>query len=231
MRRVLFIGDGKHDVGAPEWPTDEPFPACGVVPKLAERVAAIDREKSLAMKWAHPRLSRFPVGRAGKTRGYEAKLRAARLQIERGMLAVDGIVGVVDEDNDPERRELPEVGRGLATEQCPIVCGVAVRSIEAWTIGATKALAEVLGVGVEELRRACPSVHVEELYDSSGKTELRSKALLKKLAELGRTTDGLKLREDVAERTDPAELCAACPSGFAPFAAQLRAVFGAAEAS
>jgi hypothetical protein len=222
VRRVLFIGDGKHDVGAPEWPTDEPFP---------ERVAAIDRENSVAMNWAHPRLVRFVVGRAGKTKGYPAKLRAAQLQIERGMLAVDGIVGVVDEDNDPGRRDLPEVGRGLATEQCPIVCGVAVRSIEAWTIGATKALAEVLGVGVDDLRRACPSVHVEELYDSSGKPELRSKTLLQKLAGLGKTSDSLQLREDVAQRTDPTGLCEACPSGFAPFAERLRTTFGAVKSS
>ena len=42
MKRVLFIGDGEHDIGKPEWPTDAAFPARGVVPALARRVAAID---------------------------------------------------------------------------------------------------------------------------------------------------------------------------------------------
>jgi len=81
VRRVLFIGDGKHDIGEPEWPSNEAFPARGVVPLLAERIAAIDRSGSVAMHWAHPKLARFSPDR--KTRGYDAKLRAARIQIER----------------------------------------------------------------------------------------------------------------------------------------------------
>ena len=90
MKRVLFIGDGEHDIGKPEWPTDDAFPARGVVPLLAERATAIDRPGSLAMHWAHPRLARFPVGRSTRTRGYEAKLRAARLHVERGTLCPTG---------------------------------------------------------------------------------------------------------------------------------------------
>jgi hypothetical protein len=227
VRRVLFIGDGKHDIGKPEWPTDEAFPARGVVPTLAERIAAIDRPGSVAMHWAHPRLARFPVARSTMTRGYEAKLRAARLHVERGTLAVEGIVCVVDEDKKPERRALPGDAHELSTERCPIVCGVAVRSIEAWTLGAPTALADVLGTTRQELRRACPSIPVEELYEGSGRQERHPKALLDELAsKLGHRRDSLELREEVAARTDIAELVKACPTGFAPFEAALRAAYG-----
>lgn len=227
MKRVLFVGDGKHDIGAPDWPTDEPFPARGVVPHLAERVAAIDRAGSLALSWSHPKLTRFrPKNRPQRTHGYEAKVRAAQLQIERGAIAVDGLVCVVDEDNDPERHRLPDAVHAHATESCPIAFGVAVRSIEAWTLGARTALARVLGASPEALRRACPSEHVEKLYEGTGDPTRRPKTVLSRLAsELGRTKDSLEWREEIAACTDPAELSAACPAGFAPFAAALRQAF------
>jgi len=226
VRRVLFIGDGKHDIGKPEWPTDDAFPARGVVPLLAERIAAIDRPHSVAMHWAHPKLARFSPDRM-KTRGYEAKLRAAHLQVKRGVLPVEGIVCVVDEDKKPGRRQLPGEALELTTERCPIACGVAVRSIEAWTLGARQALADVLGIKAQELRRACPSGPIEELYEGSDKQERRPKALMEALARrFGHRRDSLELREEVAERTDIAELSAACPEGFAPFTGALRAAFG-----
>ena len=66
-----------------------------------------------------------------RTRGYAAKLGAARLHVEHGTIAVEGIVCAVDEDRKPERRELPGPAHALATERCPIVGGVAICSIEA----------------------------------------------------------------------------------------------------
>ncbi len=228
MRRVLFIGDGKHDIGKPEWPTDEAFPARGVVPLLAERIAIIDRPGSVAMHWAHPKLARFSPDR--KTRGYEAKLRAARLHVERGTLAVEGIVCAVDEDKKSERRELPGEAHNLTRDRCPIVCGVAIRSIEAWTLGAPRALADALGTSVQEIRRACPAGQVEDLYEGSGKQERQPKMLLDSLARrFGHRPDSLELREEVAARTDIAELTTSCPDGYAPFAAALRAAFGPAS--
>lgn len=220
MKRVLFIGDGAHDIGSSDWPTDDPYPAGGVVPRLAAKVAAIDRERSQALHWAHPSLVRFTTNR--KTRGYEAKIKAAKLLLER-RLELDGLVCVVDEDNDSDRRGLPAVAHALASDACPIACGVAVRSIEAWTLGARKPLAEALGIAVDAL----PKPHPESFYASSGKPELRSKDVLQGLAR-HRGGDARTLREDVAERTDPDDLCRTCPEGFAPFAAALRAAFGAA---
>ncbi|MBA3550460.1 MAG: hypothetical protein H0T76_28630 [Nannocystis sp.] len=227
MKRVLFIGDGDHDIGKPEWPTDDAFPARGVVPLLAERVTAIDRPGSMAMHWAHPRLARFSVGRPTKTHGYPEKFRAAQLQVEYGRLPVEGIVCVVDEDKKPERLQLPGNAQELTTKRCPIVCGVAVQSIEAWTLGALTALADVLGITIQKLRRACPAAPVEDLYEGSGKEGRQPKPLLNELAErFAHRRDSLELREEVAARTDIAELVTMCPTGFAPFAAALRRCFG-----
>ena len=221
MKRVLFVGDGKHDIGGPDGVSDDPFPARGVVSNLAARVAAVDVERSVALRWVD--FSRFST--SGK-RGYPAKIKAAHLLAER-KFKLDGVVCVVDEDNDPGRREL--LAMTQCAQPCPLVCGVAVRSIEAWTLGAPTALAAVLGTTREKLRSKCPSVPVEQLYDGSGKQELRSKRLLGELArELGRSNDSLELREEVARQTDPAELCRGCAEGFAPFAASLREAFGAA---
>jgi hypothetical protein len=219
VKRVLFVGDGKHDIGGPDGSSDEPFSARGVVPNLAARVAAIDVQRSVALRWLD--LSRFsPTGK----RGYAAKIKAAQLLAERRW-SLDGSVCVVDEDNDPSRHQLSGV---QGSKECPVVFGVAVRSIEAWTLGAPTALAGVLGTSPEKVRHVCPSARVEELYEGSGKPELRSKQLLRKLAmDLGRRDDSLELREEVAKCTDPDELCRTCSQGFAPFAAALREVFGA----
>lgn len=218
MKRVLFVGDGKHDIGAPEWPCDVPFAARGVVPHLAERAAAIDRTSSLALRWADiPRLA------PGK-KGYLHKLRAAQLLGRRHGL--DAVVAVVDEDNDPDRRALTEAAKH-DTPGVPAVLGVAVRSIEAWTLGAMTALAAELGTTATRLRARYPAP-VEHLYEGSNKEELRPKLLLRKLAEdTAHRGDSLELREKVAERSDIDELCRHCPDGFARFAADLRACLGA----
>jgi hypothetical protein len=220
MKRVLFVGDGKHDIGGPDGFSDDPFPARGVVPNLTAHVAAIDVERSVALRWLD--LSRFsPTGK----RGYPAKIKAAQLLAERRW-SLDGAVCVVDQDNEPSRHQLRAV---QGSKACPVACGVAVRSIEAWTLGAPTALAEVLGTSPEKVRQLCPSARVEELYEGSGKPELRPKQLLRKLVtELGRRDDSLELREAVAKCTNPDELCRTCSQGFAPFVADLRAAFGAA---
>lgn len=219
MKRVLFVGDGKHDIGAPEWPTDDPYPARGVVPHLVERTAEIDRTNSRALRWSE-------VTRLSPTKkGYEHKLRAAQLLAVRHGL--DAVVAVVDEDNDPTRHELIDTARTHAIG-APAIMGVAVRSIEAWTLGAPTALASALGTTPAQLKSAGPTCPIEQLYDGSGKPELRSKPLLDRLAKtFAHRSDSLELREDVAASTDIAELCKHCPTGFAPFADALRAHFGA----
>lgn len=198
------------------------------MPHLAERVAAVDRKHSLAMPWSHPRLSRFrPKNRARRTHGYEAKVRAALLQIDRGVIRVDGLVCVVDEDNDRERRSLPDAAHALASETCPIAAGVAIRSIEAWTLGARKAVLQALGTTLDMVVKTCPPGPVEEFYEGAGDRSRRPKHVLQRLAhELGRVQDSLELREEIASQTDPDELCRSCPDGFKPFADALRAAFG-----
>lgn len=115
-----------------------------------------------------------------------------------------------------------------AGHSLPVVCGVAIESIEAWTLGAASALAETLGLPLDELRRNYPSLPVESLYDGSGRAEHQPKPLLDRLARKGHRHGGLDLREEVAERTDIAELERACPMGFAAFTDALRRKLGAA---
>ncbi len=218
MTRVLFVGDGKHDVGGPDWTVEDAFPAGGVVSHLVVRTAAVELEGSLALRWKDIlRLS------PSAKRGYSGKLRAALLLAER-KYGLGGVVAVVDEDHDAKRREL--AGVTDAGSQCPVVCGVAVRSIEAWTLGSPTALAEVLGTTREQLRSAYPTVPVEQLYEGSGKEELRPKRLLRSLSQkFARREDSLELREEVARLADVDELYKTCPDGFAPFAVNLRKTF------
>jgi hypothetical protein len=54
----------------------------------------------------------------------------------------------------------------------------------------------------------------------------RPKRLLERIAGLGHREDSAEFREAVAERTEIAALERACPEGFTPFAAELRAAFG-----
>jgi hypothetical protein len=217
--KVLFVADGKHDIGAPELPVNEAYPAGGVIPVLARNAAPKIEAGSLALRWAEiPRLDP-----AGKKKGYAAKARAAVL-IARRRYGCEGGVFVVDQDGKDEDR----VGelKAASTPSFPVACGAAVNSIEAWTLGAPEAIAAELGLKEEAVRAAYPSKHVEDLLETSGKEELRPKGLLERIARLAHRHDGTAFRVAVAHRTDVAALARACPRGFAPFLAELRALFG-----
>ena len=101
---------------------------------------------------------------------------------------------------------------------------MAIESIEAWTLGATTALAERLGLPLGNIKKKLPKP-VETLYQSSGKREHRPKDLIAAIAELAHQRDSLELREAVAEQTDLQELERTCPEGFGRFAADLRRRF------
>jgi hypothetical protein len=220
--KVLFVGEGNHDIGAVGERWGQPRPATGVVPALARRVCPVIDDESIALAWRDiPRFSRRP----GK--GFEAKVAAAILLTRR--FGCDGAVCVSDRDSDGSR--LPAMHRGKQAGLKALgpagraAVGVAVESIEAWTLGAIRALAEELELPLERIRSEMPKKHVEGLRESSGNEELRPKPLMQRLAEIAHRADGVALRIAVAERTDPGELAAACPEGFAPFAEDLRATF------
>ncbi len=218
--KLLFVGEGPHDIGPQVAPIETQNPAAGVVGTLACRaVPTIDKDSS-ALRWTQ--LARFhPDARKS---GFAAKVAAAIL-ISGRKFGLDGTICVADQDRDRGRLAEMQAGRerGLALLSFPhaAVCAVAVESIEAWTLGAHSALAAELGIPVPVLKSKLPS-DVEDLYESSGKLDKRPKQLLQRLAAEMHRNDGVDLRTAVAQRTDPDELAGACPRGFAPFLARLR---------
>jgi hypothetical protein len=214
--KLLFVGDGPHDVGHDPLQQDV-FAASGVIPTLVRRVGVAVDADSKATWWR--RLTRF------SKKGLEGKVRAALLIAERKH-GCQGVVLVADNDAKDHEHRLETLERGAAEARLPVVCGLAVQSIEAWTLGAPTAIAQELGVKVEQVREQYPSRSVEELHEHSGKEELRPKVLLQRLALLGHRDDCAEFRQAVAERTIVPELEESCPRGFKPFVKELRSRLG-----
>jgi hypothetical protein len=222
--KVLFVGEGNHDIGPSGEAWGQPRPARGVVPVLARRVCPSIDAASVALPWRE--LSRLsPNAR----KGLEAKVAAA-ITISARRFGCEGTVCVSDRDRGLDRLEALNRGkrRGLEVLGAPhtAAVGVAVESVEAWTLGAPQAIAEELGISADRVRAALPAKHVEALSESSGNEDHRPKALIDRIASLARQRDGTAFRCAVAERTEVEALRAACPEGFGPFADELRAAFG-----
>jgi hypothetical protein len=218
--RVLFVGEGPHDIGRHDRFAPDEAQRPGVVQVLARKVCPALDEDSPALRWAE--LARFDP--TAKKKGFAAKMKAAALIAER-RLACDGLVCVTDRDRDDDRARQVTEGAAALASTTRVAYGIAVESVEAWTLGAPKALAEALDVPEKVVRAAYPHVAVEALYQNSGVSEHRPKDLLGRIAALAHQDSGQALRVAVAERTDTDALELACPEGFAPFAASLRTTF------
>jgi len=219
--KVLFIGEGRHDIGDPNPNPYHPRPASGAIPILARRICPGVGLDSVALAWAE--IPRFVP--AGRKPGYSAKITAAALLAIRKH-ACGGTVVVADRDGRESRQAELEEGVERGRRQFPrhkIAWGLAVESVEAWTLGVPDKLAEELGVDVKLVHQQYPpGVHVESLSERSGKPEHRPKQLLQRIAQLKHRNDSTAFRQAIAERTDVAVLEQACPQGFAPFAKMLR---------
>jgi len=223
--KVLFIGEGPHDIGAPSPNPNQPRPARGVVPTLARRVWSGIAADSIALAWRE--ISRFNL--SAQKRGYSAKVAAAALLAAR-KFDCRATVAIADRDREDGREAQLEDGVDAAQRlfpQHPAIWGLAVESVEAWTLGAPDAIAAELGVDVELVRKQYPrGAHVESLFEQSGKPDHRPKQLLERIAQLKYRNDSTEFREAIAEKTDMTALAQACPQGFAPFAERLRKAFG-----
>jgi hypothetical protein len=160
-------------------------------------------------------------------RGYPAKIVAAALLAVRKFGCAATVV-VADRDGETRRLSELEIGADRARQLFslhPIAWGLAVESVEAWTLGVPDIIAEELGVDVKQVQQQYPQgVPVESLSERSGKPDHRPKKLLERIAQLKHRQDCSEFRQAVAEKTDVAALMRECPQGFAPFAEQLRKI-------
>ncbi len=130
--KVLFVGEGPHDIGAPSSNPNQPRPARGVIPTLARRVSAGIAPESIALAWRE--ISRFNA--SVQRRGYSAKVAAAALLAVR-MFDCGATAVVADRDREAGRQMELEEGVNRAQQlfpRHPAVWGLAVESVEAWTL-------------------------------------------------------------------------------------------------
>lgn len=226
--KVLFIGEGRHDIGDPNPNSYDPRPAQGTIPTLACRVCdGIDPE-SVALAWKEIRRFHPPGGKSG----YPAKIAAAALLAVK-RFGCGATIVVADRDGETGRQSELEEGVDRARRlfpQHPTAWGLAIESVEAWTLGVPDKIAEVLSVDVATIRQQYPrGVHVESLSERSGKPDNHPKQLLERIAQLRHRQDCTEFRQAIAERTEVAALSQACPKGFAPFVERVRNAFGQAS--
>lgn len=222
--KVLFVGEGPHDIGERGPNQNQPRRAGGTVPALTRRICDRIAIDSIALTWAE--IPRFSL--SAKSQGFQAKLSAAALLATRRFDCV-ATVAVADCDRNAERAAQLQEGADRARAMFPkhpTVWGLAIESIEAWTLGAPEALAEELGISPKSIEAEYPAgIKVEALYENSGKPDHRPKALIERIAQLKHRHDSAEFRAAVAARTDVVRLASVCPEGFAPFAERIRKEF------
>lgn len=223
--RVLFVGEGRHDLGDPAPHPSQPRAAEGTIPTLTRRLCPQIAPDSVALAWTEIR--RFNP--SGQKRGYPAKIAAAALLADRSFGCV-GTVAVADRDGKADRERVMEEGAARAAQlftRQRIAWGLAIESVEAWTLGVPDCIAQELQIPVALVQALYPAgIDIESLSERSGKPDHRPKRLLEQLAQLNHRIDATAFRQAVAERTDVADLEKTCPRGFGPFAQRVRDAFG-----
>ncbi len=221
--KVLFVGEGRTDIGAAAQNPAERR-AGGPIPVLARKIIQTIDPDCPAISWRD--VARFSPDK--QKPGFEYRVAAAILVSIR-TFDCQATICVTDQDGDESRIDAMNRGRerGLskssAEHRC--VCGVAIQSIEAWSLGVPDAIASVLNLDESRIRGFYPHHRIEELHERSGKEEHRPKVLIEKLAQLQDRGADVEFREEIAENTDIAKLERACQLGFKPFAEALRIAF------
>src|SRR5947208_3385449 len=103
--KLLFIGEGRHDIGDPSPNPYHPRPAEGTIPTLARRICTGIAPESVALAW--PEIRRFNP--SATKRGYPAKITAAVLVAAR-KFGCAGTVVVADRDSEAGRQSELEEG-------------------------------------------------------------------------------------------------------------------------
>lgn len=136
--KVLFVGEGRHDIGKPSSHPGEPRIARGLIPTLARAICDTIAQESIALAWSE--IVRFSAD--AKQSGYPAKMKAAVLLSER-KFRCSATIFVADRDGKDARRGQLEDGRVRSLELFPhqaVAYGLAVESVEAWTSASLRRL-------------------------------------------------------------------------------------------
>jgi hypothetical protein len=226
--KVLFVGEGPHDFGRDDEAAYPPSAATGVVPILAQKVVPAITQDSLAIKWREITLLN------PHKKGLDNKVAAAIL-ISARKFGCAGTICVRDRDRMEDLAASLEAGIQKGLKQVggahKATFGLAVESVEAWSLGAPSALATILDIARTLVESEYRVRDVEEYHENSGKEDHRPKKILAKVAETRNRHPGTEFRKEVAEATDIAELEKNCSQGFQPFAKRLRDVFGESSPS
>jgi hypothetical protein len=121
----------------------------------------------------------------------------------------DGIVLVIDQDDDPKRSSDLSEAQDYALSNCRRAFGVAIRTFDAWILADDSALSTVLGTTIP--RQPDP----EQIKDPKSEcTRLRDAS--------GKNIDLRDLYAEVASKADLDTISERCPKGFRPFADRVR---------
>ncbi len=231
--KILFVAEGDHELGKAGG-LHPPHTARGVLFTLVRKIVP-NITDGLALRWTE--ISLFPINRSKldrdlKKKGLDIKVKRAVL-LSALVFGCDGTICVVDGDTAAnDCLATMAIGREEAfkilVRSVPVVFGVAMLSIEAWTLGARQAIADCLGVPLATIGAEYPKrKHIEELFATSGIESNRPKNVLRRIVALAHCNDSTELREAIAEATSIAEPKRECPKGFAPFVDELMRAFGA----
>ena len=231
--KILFVGEGPHELGAAQLGYG-PHSATGPVPVLTRRICPLLRQEHLGIRSAQIglfSLNRKQLDRDIRKSGYQTKAKRAVLLSEIAFKC-NGTICIADADTAPkdcleQMRQGQTEGLEAVGGRHAAACGVAFQSVDAWTLGARKALAAELGTTEEMLRQYYPPKHIEELSNQSGKEEHQPKAILVKIAAAHGRVANTDFRTAVAEQTEIEELEKECPKGFKPFVQDVRRAFSA----
>ncbi len=192
--KLLLVAEGKHEFG-------------GALETFVRRLSGVQCEFDV-VKVSDPKLRAHP-GKGG--RYFKKAIRCLIVAAERGC---DGMVLLIDQDDQPDRRkQLSEAQGHTSLIALPRAMGVAVVTFDAWMLADEQALTTVLSTPVQR--------------QSDPETIKNPKDVCEALRdEAGSSLDLTDLYSSVAGQIDLEALSRRCPDGFAPFAQKIKEMGG-----
>lgn len=154
-----------------------------------------------------------PLLHAHHGRGQGMFKRAVRWLLQAAQEGYDALVLLVDHDGFDQRiREIDLAQDERRLSVLPRALGVAIRTFDAWMLADEVALRQVL---------QCPAIQRQPAPETIGDPKSRCDQLC---CEAGRPMALSDMYKAVLQTANLDILVERCPSGFAPFAARVRAI-------